>query len=125
MKVKALCVKNYGPFITKQTFKFRPGISVIYGLNQTSGRYSKNSNWVGKSLFFNSLSELLYDEPIVGLKQDKMKSGSRALILEKEDGTTIQVVKTSGKRESVKILENGTPLEHLTKTKANEYIASQ
>lgn len=125
MKVKALCVKNYGPFITKQAFKFRPGISVIYGLNQTSGRYSKNSNWVGKSLFFNSLSELLYDEPIVGLKQDKMKSGSRALILEKEDGTTIQVVKTSGKRESVKILENGTPLEHLTKTKANEYIASQ
>lgn len=125
MKVKALCVKNYGPFVTKQSFTFKPGVSVIYGLNQTSGRYSKNSNWVGKSLFFNSLSELLYDEPIVGLKHDKMKSGSRALILEKEDGTTIQVVKTSGKRESVKILENGTALEHLTKTKANEYIASQ
>lgn len=125
MKVKALCVKNYGPFVTKQVFRFKPGISVIYGLNQTSGRYSKNSNWVGKSLFFNSLSELLYDEPVVGLKQDKMKSGSRALILEKEDGTTIQLVKSSGKRESIKILENGTPLEHLTKTKANEYIASQ
>ena len=76
MKVKALCVKNYGPFVTKQSFTFKPGVSVIYGLNQTSGRYSKNSNWVGKSLFFNSLSELLYDEPIVGLKQDKMKSGS-------------------------------------------------
>lgn len=125
MKVKALCVKNYGPFVTKQVFWFKPGISVIYGLNQTSGCYSKNSNWVGKSLFFNSLSELLYDEPVVGLKQDKMKSGSRALILEKEDGTSIQLVKSSGKRESIKILENGTPLEHLTKTKANEYIASQ
>lgn len=125
MIVKALCVKNYGPFISKQAFIFKKGISVIYGLNQTSGKYSRNSNWVGKSLFFNSLSELLYDEPIVGLKQDKMKSGSRAVILEKEDGTTIQVVKTSGKKESVKIFENGNSLEHLTKTKANEYIAKQ
>lgn len=125
MKIKALCVKNYGPFLKKQVFRFRSGISVIYGLNQTSGRYSKNSNWVGKSLFFNSLSELLYDEPIVGLKQDKMKSGSRAVILEKDDGTSIQIVKTSGKRESIQILENGVSLEHLTKTKANEYIASQ
>ena len=125
MIVKALCVKNYGPFVSKQSFQFKRGVSVVYGLNQTSGKYSKNSNWVGKSLFFNSLSELLYDEPIVGLKQDKMKSGSRAVILEKEDGTKIQIVKTSGKRESVKVFENGNPLEHLTKTKANEYIASQ
>lgn len=124
MIVKALCVKNYGPFVSKQSFRFKKGISVVYGLNQTSGKYSKNSNWVGKSLFFNSLSELLYDEPIVGLKQDKMKIGSRAVILEKEDGTTIQVVKTSGKKESVKIFENGNSLEHLTKTKANEYVAS-
>lgn len=124
MNIKALAVKDYGPFTNKTVFNFKPGLSVIYGLNQTNGKYSKNSNWVGKSLFFNSLSEILYDEPIVGLKQDKVKAGSRAVILE-VDGHEIQIIKTSGKRETIKVIEDGNPIEHLTKTKAIDYIRSK
>lgn len=124
MWLKALAVKNYGPFVNQTVFSFKPGVSVVYGLNKTSGANSKNSNWVGKSLFFSSLSEILYDEPVVGTKQDKMKSGSRAVIL--TDGTnTVQIVRKSGKRDSTQIIENNKLIEHLTKTKAQDYIRSK
>lgn len=124
LNIKALAVKNYGPFVKQTVFEFKPGISVIYGLNQTSGVNSKNSNWVGKSLFFNSLSELLYDEPIVGQKSDKVKSGSRSVILQ-DKKHTLQITKISGKREQIKIKYDGSEIEHLTKTKALEYIQSK
>lgn len=124
MQLKAIAVKNYGPFINQTSFTFKKGLSVVYGLNKTSGANSKNSNWVGKSLFFNSLSEVLYDEPIVGTKNDKLKQGSKAVIL--SDGTnTVQIIKKSGKKDSIKIIENDTPIEHLTKTKAAQYISSK
>lgn len=124
MWLKALAVKNYGPFVNQTVFSFKPGVSVVYGLNKTSGANSKNSNWVGKSLFFSSLSEILYDEPVVGTKQDRMRSGSRAVIL--TDGTnTVQIIRKSGKRDSTQIIENNKPIEHLTKTKAQEYISSK
>lgn len=121
LNIKALAVKNYGPFTKQTVFEFKSGISVIYGLNQTSGVNSKNSNWVGKSLFFNSLSELLYDEPIVGQKSDKVKSGSRSVIL-KDKKHELQITKISGKREQIKIKYDGSEIEHLTKTKALDYI---
>ena len=124
MYLKALAVKNYGPFVDQTVFSFKPGVSVVYGLNKTSGANSKNSNWVGKSLFFSSLSEILYDEPVVGTKQDKVKSGSRAVIL--TDGhDTVQIVRKSGKRDSTQIIENNRPIEHLTKNKAQQYIKSK
>ena len=124
MKIKALGVKNYGSFNRQTVFEFKDGLNVIYGLNRTSGRNSKNSNWVGKSLFFNSLSELLFDQPIVGLKGDKVKSGSRTVLLEK-DGKLIQIIRQSGKRESLSIKVDGKEIEHLTKTKAQDWITQQ
>lgn len=124
MQLKALAVKNYGPFVNQTVFSFKPGVSIVYGLNKTSGANSKNSNWVGKSLFFSSLSEILYDEPVVGTKQDKVKQGSRAVIL--TDGeNTVQIIRKSGKRDSINIIENDKPIEHLTKTKAQHYIKSK
>ena len=122
MKIQSLTVENYGVFTGKQSFEFKPGVSIIYGLNQSTSKFSKNSNWVGKSLFFNSLSEVLYDEPIVGQKADKMKSGTRSVVLVDDDGRKIEAVRRSGKRESLEIFENGKPLEHLTKTKAQEFL---
>ena len=116
MKITKLAVKGYGPFKGMTEFPFKKGLSVVYGLNLSSGK-SNNSNWVGKSLFFSSMSELLYDEPIVGLKSDKMQQGQIGLILKDKD-KTVQIYKS----KKFKILENGTPIEHLTKTKAYEYI---
>ena len=123
IRLKALAVKDYGPFTKQVSFQFKPGISVVYGLNHTSGNNSKNSNWVGKSLFFSSLSEVLYGEPIVGTKQDVMKAGSIAVSLV-SDQKKIQIIRRLGKKSVTEIIENGVKIEHLTKTKAQEYINS-
>lgn len=123
-RIKALAVKGYGPFVKQTVFHFRPGVSVIYGLNKTSGKFSKNSNYVGKSLFFNALSEILYDEPIVGLKQDKMRSGAKSVILASPEHK-LQITKKGDKRETITIVKDGQEIEHLTKTKAAEFIAQE
>lgn len=60
-----------------QTFEFREGISYIYGLNKSTSIKTNNSNQVGKSFFFSMLGELLYDLPVVGLRQDRVKTGKR------------------------------------------------
>ena len=121
MKIRALGVRNYGSFTKQAVFEFKDGINVIYGLNRTTSKNSKNSNWVGKSLFFNSLSEVLFDQPIVGLKNDKVKTGTRTVLIEK-DGRSIQIIRNSGKRDSIKIVVDGQEIEHLTKTKAQDWI---
>lgn len=81
MKILDLSIQGIGPYQDKATFKFKPGISVIYGLNHTSGKNSKNSNWVGKSLLFSTLSEVLYEQPIIGSKQDRITKGYQELTL--------------------------------------------
>lgn len=61
------------------SFEFKPGLTVIYGLNQTNARTSGNGNGAGKSAFFSQPGEILYETPIVGEKQDAVKTGSRLL----------------------------------------------
>ena len=81
MKILGLAVQGIGPYEDKAIFKIKPGISVIYGLNRTSGKQSRNSNWVGKSLLFSTISEVLYEQPIVGSKQDRITKGLQQVIL--------------------------------------------
>lgn len=82
MKIVGLALQGIGPYEDKAIFKFKPGISVIYGLNRSSGKQSKNSNWVGKSLLFSTISEVLYEQPIVGSKQDRIAKGLQQVILQ-------------------------------------------
>lgn len=118
MRLKALAVKGIGPFERNTVFKIPKGLSVIYGLNRSSGKNSKNSNWCGKSLFFSTISELLYDEPIVGSKQDKIKTGSSALVLQKADNE-LQLTR-KGSKLAVKI--NGKEQDVYTKTKVQQLV---
>jgi hypothetical protein len=75
---KSLRLKNTGPF-KQQTFNFKPGLSVIYGLNKSNARQSTNANGAGKSFFFSQISEILHDSPVVGEKADRIKKGERTL----------------------------------------------
>ena len=74
--VHSIRLKDVGVFKDVE-LKVEPGITVLYGLNRSGGRASKNSNGVGKSLITSSLADLLYEEPIVGEKSDRMRVGSR------------------------------------------------
>lgn len=60
-------------------FPIKPGVSVIYGLNRTNSRKGSNSNAAGKSAFFSQLKETLFEEPVVGNKQDIIKKGERTI----------------------------------------------
>lgn len=61
------------------SFKITPGISAIYGLNRTNARTSGNGNGAGKSAFFSQIGEILYEDPIVGERKDKVTGGTRLL----------------------------------------------
>ena len=105
-------------------FTVPKGLSVIYGLNRSGGPHSKNSNGVGKSAMFSALSEMLYEEPIVGEKQDRLKAGTRAFsftsAITKKKTTVVRSMK--GRSEKVNISVDGTPKEFRTPTIAKNYL---
>lgn len=118
MRVKELSLKEVGPYEDLTTFKIEPGLTVVYGLNQTSGKTSKNSNYVGKSLLFSTLSEVLYEEPLVGSKQDRIQTGMQRVLLE-ANGKEYEIIKNKNKYT---VKENGVDVEYATKTKAVDFI---
>ena len=66
----------------KIKFEIPKGLAVIYGLNRTNGKNSMQANGAGKSSAFAAIGEILYEEPIVGLKEDTIKQGTRKVRLQ-------------------------------------------
>lgn len=118
MNLKKIAVKGIGPFENSSIFTIPKGVSVIYGLNKSCGKNSKNSNWCGKSLFFSSIAEVLYDEPVVGSRQDKIKKGTQCVIVENH-GKSLKIVQKDNK---LFLYVDKKPQDILTKTKAQEII---
>lgn len=118
MRVLGIGLKEVGPYEEATTFKIKPGLSVIYGLNQTAGKSSKNSNYVGKSLLFSTLAEVLYEEPLVGSKQDRIQTGTQQVILEANN----KVYQITKKNNKYSIKENSQLIDYATKTKAADFI---
>lgn len=75
-----LHLKDCGPFKDTQ-FTFEKGLSVVYGLNRSGGKFSTNANGAGKSFLLSQLSEILFEQPVIGERQDKVKTGQRTLSL--------------------------------------------
>ena len=120
MNLEKIAVKGIGPFSESVSFKIPKGLSVIYGLNRSAGKNSKNSNWCGKSLFFSTIPEVLYDEPIVGTKQDKIKKGLQGLVIS-HNNKTLKIIQKNNK---LSLSVNGEKQDLFTKTKAKEIIQS-
>jgi DNA repair exonuclease SbcCD ATPase subunit len=80
-------------------FKFKPGLQVIYGLNRTT-RKSVSGNATGKSYLLSQIPEILFDDPVIGEKEDRSRTGRRSLFLTWDDrqyefqrrGTKLQVL---------------------------------
>lgn len=120
----AVGLKDVGPFESVQ-FKIEPGLTTIYGLNRSSGKASSNSNFVGKSLLFSSVSDTFYDEPIVGERTDRIRHGTRVASFTNAHGKKILVRRIAkGKTEKIQILEDGVDLKLRTSTIAKEYLAN-
>ena len=121
--VHSIQLKDAGPF-AEVSFRIPKGLSVIYGLNRAGGPQSKNSNGVGKSFLFSSLSEMIYEDPVVGEKQDRVKSGTRAFSftsgVTKKKISLIRYMK--GRSEKVMVKEKGVDKELRTPTIAKNYL---
>jgi DNA repair exonuclease SbcCD ATPase subunit len=120
--LEAIQLRDVGPF-ENVIFKIPKGISVIYGLNRAGGKASKNSNAVGKSVLTSQPAEILYDEPIVGERGDRIKHGTRALSYTNYSGHKV-VIKRSmkGKSEKIAINVDGKDKKFRTSTIAKAYI---
>lgn len=99
-------------------FDIPKGLSVIYGLNRSNGRKSMQANGAGKSSAFAAIGETLYEEPIVGLKEDTIKQGTRTvhLMLDKKK---VDVVRKNTKLE---IVVNDKPKEFRKKSDGQAWL---
>lgn len=122
MKITGLAVQGIGPYEEKAIFRIKPGISVIYGLNHTSGKQSKNSNWVGKSLLFSTISEVLYEQPIVGSKQDRITKGLQQITFEDNQNNKYLISKKNNK---YLIKKNGKDVKFITNKKGPRELIEQ
>lgn len=121
-QIKTIHLKDVGP-LQDIKLKIKPGVSVIYGLNRASGNSSKNSNAVGKSLCFSTISDILYDEPIVGEKQDRLRTGTRTLYYIDSKGKKIAVKRQAkGRKDTLQIKINGEEKRLRTSSIAKDYL---
>lgn len=115
-------LKDYASFKDVQ-FKIKPGITAIYGLNRSGGKASKNSNGVGKSALAYSIPEIIYEEPIVGEKQDRSKLGEKGISFSTSKGKRVIVQRRAkGRSESIEIKVDGVPQQFRTSSIAKSFL---
>lgn len=120
--VESIGLQDVGPF-KDLTFDIKPGISVIYGLNRAGGPKSKNSNGVGKSFLWSSPADIIYDDPIVGEKSDRIRHGKRIFKFTNSNGKKIVLVREArGKSEKLLVSVDGVDQELRTPTIAKQYL---
>lgn len=112
-------LKGVGPFIDPTVFKVQPGISYIYGKNLLAGG---NPNFSGKSTFASAIAEIFYDEPVVGTRQDKAKSGSRFVEFRKGKKDVRVASSFKGKTGVLKVTVDGEDKSGRTKANTREAV---
>lgn len=118
----ALGLKDVGIF-KDQTFEFPKGISYVYGLNRVNGKHSSNGNAAGKSFMFGQLSEILYDDPVVGQKNDRTRVGERVFSFTSAKGKKVVVRREAHSRsDRIEVVVDGKR-KKATNTKAKALIA--
>lgn len=107
-------------FFKKASFKLdgQP-LAFIYGRNWNA---SGGTNAAGKSLLFSQIPELIYGEPLVGVKRDRLRDGSVALDL-KKGGVPYRIVRTLKKgKETLRVLRKGKDLAFRELAEARKFI---
>ncbi len=104
-------------------FKIEPGLTTIYGLNRASGPASKNTNGVGKSFLGSIPHEIIYEEPIVGEKADRVRQGKRVMKFSNYAGHKIVIKREArGKTEKLEIEVDGENKQFRTPTIARQFL---
>jgi hypothetical protein len=120
--IESIVLQNVGPFKDVE-FKIPLGISTIYGLNRASGPASKNTNGVGKSFLGSTPYEMIYEDPIIGEKSDRVKQGKRVLKIKNSSGKSVLIKREMrGKSEKLEVEVDGVAKKFRTPTIARQFI---
>ena len=107
---KSLTVKGL-PLFQEQTFALdHKGLTVISGLNLNGVRKasaSRNTNAVGKSMFFSRLKDLAYKEGATGVAKDRIKQGEDTVELQVGERNYELSRYVKGKTERYRIIKDG------------------
>lgn len=79
MKFEKLVLKD-DPLFGDAELKFEPGITVVYGLNKLS-KASRNGNFAGKSYLLSQIPEIIWENPVLGTREDRNQLGTRDLYM--------------------------------------------
>lgn len=122
--IQAIELEKVGPYQKPVRFEPPCGVSTIYGLNRAAGKASQNSNGVGKSLLFSVLPEVMYDEPQIGERSDKIKQGRRDIEFMSHAGKKVLVRRIMrGKTDKLEIHVNGKDKEIRTVAEAKKTLS--
>lgn len=120
--LREITLQDVGP-IKDITFKIKPGLSVVYGLNEAVGKNSENGNAVGKSLLLSSIPETIRGLPIIGERADRVQEGNRIAAFTSHLGKDIEVRRSStGRGDKLEVFEDGKSLDFRTIAASKEYI---
>ena len=98
------------PNFPDQRFDLRgKGVSLILGRNFDSSNL--NSNASGKSMYFSELAEMITMEPMIGIRGDQMRKGSRELGFSK-GGHKYRVIRSFSPSEKLTIFRDGKDQEY-------------
>lgn len=94
-------------------------LTFIYGRNWNS---SGSTNAAGKSLLFSQIPELIFGEPIIGVKRDRLRNGSVALDLESK-GVNYRVVRVlKNGKETMRVLREGEDMVFRELVEARKFV---
>lgn len=95
-------LKGVGPF-KDSTLHIKPGLTTVYGLNQSEGAHSANGNAAGKSFLLSIPSEIVYEDPIIGEKQDRVKEGVRSFSFKNTKGQVVDLTREGTGRLTITV----------------------
>ena len=110
------------PFFKDQKFDLsQPGITAILGLNTNSGK-TGNTNFVGKSLFFSQLMEVMAPNKEFTNPKDRMRSGF-AEVGVRVGKNEFKIRRVYKSPEKLQVTKNGTLIDHHSLGDAKAYVS--
>ncbi|QRE00293.1 hypothetical protein [Burkholderia phage BCSR5] len=120
--IKYLLLKGVGPF-KEARLDIKKGITTVYGLNKL-GESSTNGNAAGKSFLTAAPAEIIYAEPMIGERKDRVTEGYRQLTMMDPKGRKLSVIREEkGKSDKLSFVVDGKTISPRTPKDQRDQLA--
>jgi len=101
--IKKIGLVGVGPYKKPAVLDIVPGVTALYGKNLLN---DGNGNAVGKSLLTSALSDIFYDEPIIGTRNDRPRVGRRFVVFS-SGKETVKITSAFAPKEQLQVMSDG------------------